>query len=80
MFWDERGGGLIGQPLGPLAGTATKTAVMSENRVDLGENYLTMLYVPAYTDEGRPYSAALYPTSFTLASLLALTACAQRNT
>ena len=36
MFWDERGGGLTGQSLGPLVGTAAMTAVMSANRVDLG--------------------------------------------
>ena len=38
-----------------------------------------MLYVPAYTHERRPYSATLYPTSYTLDSLLALTICAQRK-
>ena len=32
-----------------------------------------MLYVPAYTHERRPYSASLYPTSFTLDSLPAIT-------
>ena len=36
-----------------------------------------MLYVPAYTHEHRPYSATLYPTSFTFDSLLALTITAQ---
>ena len=37
MFWDEREGGLAGQPVGTLVGTpTTMTAVMSENRVDLG--------------------------------------------
>ena len=35
-FWDERGGGLTGQPLDPLANTATITAVMSANRVESG--------------------------------------------
>ena len=34
MFWDDRGGGLAGQPVGPLVGTATMTAVMSASRVD----------------------------------------------
>ena len=36
MFWDKRGEGLTRQPVGPPVGTATMTAVMSENRVDLG--------------------------------------------
>ena len=31
-----------------------------------------MLGVPAYTSERKPYSVTLYPTSFTLDSLLAL--------
>ena len=39
-----------------------------------------MLCVPAYTHERRPYSVALYPTSFNLDSILALTICAQRKT
>ena len=36
-----------------------------------------MLDVPAYTHERRHYSGSLYPTSFTLDSLLALTISAQ---
>ena len=32
MFWDDRGGRLTGQPLGPLVGTATMTAMVSANR------------------------------------------------
>ena len=36
--------------------------------------------VPAYTHERKPYSANLYPTSFTLDSLLVLTIRAQRKT
>ena len=39
-----------------------------------------MLCVSAYTHERRPYSATLYPTSFTLDSSLALTIRAQRQT
>ena len=39
-----------------------------------------MLGVPAYTFERRPYSATLYPTSFTLDSLLALMIGAQHKT
>ena len=35
MFWDNRGGGLTGQPVGQAVGTATMTAVMSAKRVDL---------------------------------------------
>ena len=39
-----------------------------------------MLCVAAYTHERRPYSGTLYPTSFTLDSLLALTISAQCKT
>ena len=35
IFWEKRGGGLTRQPVGPPVGTATMTAVMSANRVDL---------------------------------------------
>ena len=35
-FWDERGGGLTRQPVGPLVDTATIKAVMSTNRVESG--------------------------------------------
>ena len=38
-----------------------------------------MLGVPVYTYERRPYSATLYPISFTLDSLLSLTISAQRK-
>ena len=36
MFWEKRGGGLTRQPVDPPVGTATMTAVMISNRVDLG--------------------------------------------
>ena len=36
MLWDERAGGLTGQPMGPLVGTTTMTAVMRANRVESG--------------------------------------------
>ena len=39
-----------------------------------------MWYAPAYTYERRPYSGTLYPTSFNLDSLLALTISAQCKT
>ena len=78
MFWDKKGGELTGQPVGPTVGTTAMTAVMSANRVDIGEFYLTMLCVPAYTHERRPYSATLYPTSFTFDSLHALTISARK--
>ena len=39
-----------------------------------------MLYLPAYTHKRRLYLASLYPTSFTLDSIFALTICAQRKT
>ena len=35
MFWEKRGGGLTRQPVDPPVGTATMTAVMSANRVNL---------------------------------------------
>ena len=34
MFWDDRGGGLTGQPMGPQVDTANTRTVMSTNRVD----------------------------------------------
>ena len=35
MFWDERGGGLTGQPVGPQVDTESiTTTVLSTNRVD----------------------------------------------
>ena len=39
-----------------------------------------MLDVPAYTHERRPYSGSLYPTGFTLDSLLTLTISAPHKT
>ena len=36
MFWDERGGGLTGQPVGPQVDTSTIRSVLSTNRVDSG--------------------------------------------
>ena len=38
------------------------------------------MYVTAYTHERKPYSDILYPTSFNLDSLPALTICVQRKT
>ena len=34
MFWDDRGGGLAGQPMGPQVDTANIRAVLSTNHVD----------------------------------------------
>ena len=34
MFWDERGGGLAGQPMGPQVDTANIRTVLSTNHVD----------------------------------------------
>ena len=34
MFWDDRGGGLAGQPMGPQVDTANIRTVLSTNRVD----------------------------------------------
>ena len=34
MFWDDRGGGLAGQPMGPQVDTANIRTVMSTNHVD----------------------------------------------
>ena len=36
MFWDERGGELTGQPVGPQVDTETITTVLITNSVDLG--------------------------------------------
>ena len=73
MFWDESGGGLT--PVGPQVDKATIRTVLSKNHVDSGS------FSPrCYTRERRPYSATLYPTSFTVDSRLALRICAQRQT
>ena len=34
MFWDDRGGGLAGQPMGPQVDTANNRTVLSTNHVD----------------------------------------------
>ena len=34
MFWDERGGGVTGQPMGPKVDTANIRTVLSTNHVD----------------------------------------------
>ena len=34
MFWDDRGGGLAGQPMGPQVDTANIRTVLSTNHVD----------------------------------------------
>ena len=81
MFWEKRGGGLTRQPVGPPVGTATMTAVMSANRVDLGSfSSRCCTFRHTHTYERRPYSTTLYPTGFTLDSLLALTISAQCKT
>ena len=36
MFWDDRGGGLTGQPMGPQVDTANMRTVLSTNHVDSG--------------------------------------------
>ena len=68
MFRGEREGGYTRQ-VGPSVDTAIMTTVLS-----------TTLCVSAHTHEHRPYSATLYPTSFTLESLLALTIRARHKT
>ena len=65
--------------MGPQVDTANIRTVLSTNHVDL-RSFSEMLGVPAYTSERRPYSATLYPTSFTLDFLLALRICAQDST
>ena len=34
MFWDDRGGGLTGQPMGPQVDTANIRTVLSTNHMD----------------------------------------------
>ena len=72
----KRGGGLTRQPVGPLVGTATMTAVMSANRVDLG-SFSSRCCSFRRTHTSADPIRTLYPTSFTLDSLLALTVSAQ---
>ena len=66
MSWENSGGGLTTQPVS----TATMTTVTSANQGDL-ESFSSRCWT--YTHERRPYSGTLYPTSFTLDSLLNLT-------
>ena len=68
MFWDDRRGGLTGQPTDPQVDTAKIRTVLSINHVD-SRSFSSRLGVPAYTSERRPYSATWYPTSFTRDSL-----------
>ena len=79
MFWDKRGGRLTGQPVGPQVDTEIITTVLSTNRVD-SRSFSSRCWAFRYTCEHRPYSDTLYPTSFTLDSLLALRIYAQRKT
>ena len=65
---------------GPTGGYSNHDGSNERKSCGLGEFQLTMLYVPAYTYERKPYSATLYPTSFNLDSLLALTISAQCKT
>ena len=65
---------------GPIGGHSNHHNSNERKSRGLGEVWLTMLCVPGYTHERRPYSATLYPTSFTLDFLLALAICAQRKT
>ena len=77
MFWDEKGGGLA--PVGPRVDTETIRTVLSTNRVDSGSfSSECCAFRRTHTCERRPYSATLYPTSFSLDSSLALTIRAQR--
>ena len=65
---------------GPTGGYSSHDGSDERKSRGLGEFYLMMLYVPAYTYEHRPYPATVYPTSFTLDSLHAFTVSAQRKT
>ena len=64
---------------GPPGGYSNHVGSNERRSRGLGEFYLTMLHVPTYTHERRPYSVTSYPTSFILDSLLALTIGAQRK-
>ena len=58
---------------GPTGGHSNHDGSNERKSHGLGEFQLTVLYVPSYTHERRPYSATtLYPTRFTLKSFLAL--------
>ena len=71
-FWDDRGGGLTRQPMGPL-GHSNHHNINERKSRGLGKFQPKMLCVPAYTYERRPYSATMYPSRFILDSSLALT-------
>ena len=77
MFWGERGGGLTRQPVGSSVDTGIMTTVLSTNRVG-SRSFSSQgcVFRRTHTNTGLS-SATLYPTSFTLDSLLALTIRAQ---
>ena len=72
MFWEKSGGGLTTQPVS----TATMTTVTSANRVDL-ESFSSRCWTFRRTHTSAD---PLYPTSFTLDSLLNLTISAPCKT
>ena len=79
MFWDDRGGGLTGQPMGPQVDTANIRTVLSTNHVD-STSFSSRCWAFRRTHQAQTLSATWYPTSFTLDSLLALSICAQPKT
>ena len=80
MFWVDRGGGLTGQPMGPQVDTANIRTVLSTNHVD-SRSFSPRCWAFRRTHpSANPIQLLLYPTSFTLDSLLALRICAQHKT
>ena len=78
MSWDDRGGGLTGQPMGPQVDTANMRIVLSTNHVD-SRSFSSRCWAFRRTHPSAD-PIRLYPTSFTLDSLLALRICAQHKT
>ena len=81
-FWDYRGGGLTRQPMGPPLNTAAITTATSINHVNSGSLSSRCCNFRRTHKSIDPIRipGTLYPTSFTLDSLLALTIRVQRKT
>ena len=80
MFWDERGGGLTRQRVGPFVDTATVATVMSTNRVDsVGFSSLCSAFRRTQTIADPTWLLCIR-LALLLDSLLALVIHAQRKT
>ena len=81
MFWDDRGGGLTGQPMGPQVDTANIRTVLSTNHVD-SRSFSSRCWAfrRTHPSEDPIRLLGIRLAFFTLDSLLALRICAQHKT